>query len=274
MLLTHRFGWNLSVYERLPAPTTAPSAGTGTAPVYRIQVEKRRQGGGRWFSTENVADTGPSSPGRLIAQALEATAFARRLAAVLAPGTDRLMVARRNYPSKSHRDPLRPAFLGPLIVGITDGDAQKWGKAKGLSGSPFQRSRRAAVIREGRPLQHTPGTYESVYVLPDEQVQHASRDVFTEGASEALAQARAAVFGGRLTGAADPGHTATATADCADETSSPWPDGAGGCAADFLLCLGCRNAHVHPGHHPRLAYLHQGLRSLRSVLPAEVWQAR
>ncbi|GHG29283.1 hypothetical protein ACFFSH_35905 [Streptomyces filamentosus] len=113
-----------------------------------------------------------------------------------------------------------------------------------------------------------------MYVLPDEQVQHASRDVFTEGASEALAQARAAVFGGRLTGAADPGHTATATADCADETSSPWPDGAGGCAADFLLYLGCRNAHVHPGHHPRLAYLHQGLRSLRSVLPAEVWQAR
>ncbi|MFB9602377.1 hypothetical protein ACFFTQ_05245 [Streptomyces roseofulvus] len=274
VLLTHRFGWNLSVYERLPAPTTAPSAGTDTAPVYRIQVEKRRQGGGRWFSTENVADTGPSSPGRLIAQALEATAFARRLAAVLAPGTDRLMVARRNYPSKSHRAPLRPAFLGPLIVGITDGDAQKWGKAQGMSGSPFQRSRRAAVIREGRPLQHAPGTYESVYVLPDEQVQHASRDVFTEGAHEALAQARAAVFGGRLTGAADPGHTATATADCADETSSPWPDGAGGCAADFLLCLGCRNAHIHPGHHPRLAYLHQELRSLRSVLPAEVWHAR
>jgi hypothetical protein len=43
------------------------------------------------------------------------------------------------------------------------------------------------------------------------------------------------------------------TADCADETASPWPARDGGCGADFLLCLGCPNSHVHPGHYPRLA---------------------
>ncbi|MFE7638806.1 hypothetical protein ACFU7Z_32670 [Kitasatospora sp. NPDC057518] len=51
----------------------------------------------------------------------------------------------------------------------------------------------------------------------------------------------------------------------------PTPDAAGGCAASFLLCLGCRNARVHPGHHPRLAHLHQALGNARSVLPADVW---
>ncbi|BBB00770.1 hypothetical protein RVR_7904 [Actinacidiphila reveromycinica] len=273
VLLTHRFGWNLSVYHRLPAPAAAPSAGAGKAPTYRIQVEKRRKGGGRWFSTENVTDIGPGSPGRLVTEALEATAFARWLAAALVPGTDRLMVARSHYPSRMYSDPGRPARIGPLVVGIADGDTQWWAKTHGLSGALFQRSRRTTVIREGRPLQHAPGTHESIYVLPDEHVQHASRDVFADGAHEALAQAKA-VFGGRLAERPQPGHTATATADCGDEASSPWPDGEGGCGADFLMCLGCPNAHVHPGHHARLSLLHRELRSLRSVLPADAWQER
>lgn len=274
VLLTDRFGWNLSVYDRLPAPTMAPSAGGASAVTYRIEVEKRRAGGGRWFSTENVTDTGPGSPGRLITQALEATFFARRLAAGLVPGTDRLMVARRHSPGLTHHDFGRPAHIGPLAVGVSDGDAQQWAKTHGLAGSPFQRSRRTAVIGQGRPLQHTAGTHESIYVLPDEQVQHASRGVFAEGAYEALDQARAVVFGGQLTDRPDPRHAGTVTSDCGDEASSPWPDGTGGCAADFLLCLGCRNAHVHPGHHPRLAHLHQEVGSLRSALPEDAWQAR
>jgi hypothetical protein len=64
------------------------------------------------------------------------------------------------------------------------------------------------------------------------------------------------------------------TADCADEAASPWPSPDGGCAADFLLCLGCPNAHVHPGHYPRLAHLHQQVASLRSALPDRDWAAR
>ncbi|MBV6703353.1 hypothetical protein KV557_40815 [Kitasatospora aureofaciens] len=220
VLLTDRFGWNLGVYDRLPTPTTAPSAGTG-ALTYRIEVEKRRQGGGRWFSTENVADVGPGSSGRLVSQALEATAFGRHLAAALAPGTDRLMVARNHYPTgRKSNDPARPPRIGPLSVGVSDSDARLWARDNGLSGSPFQRSRRTTVVREGQPLQHTPGTHESVYVLPDEHVQHASRDVFADGAHEALAQAKA-VFGGHLDDGPEPGHASTVTADCESEESSP-----------------------------------------------------
>ncbi|MFJ8602098.1 hypothetical protein ACIREM_25950 [Streptomyces shenzhenensis] len=274
VLLTVRFGWNLSVYDRLPTPTTAPSAGLTTTVTYQVQVEKRRQGGGWWFSTENATDSGADSAGRLITQALEATAHGRALAARLAPGTGFLMVARMHYPKRRHQRTERPRPVGPLSFGIGNGDAQLWAITHGLGGAPFQRTRRTTVTREGRPLQHTQGTHQSIYVLPDEHVQRVSQSVFEAGAREALEQAQAVVFAGDIADTPDPGHEQTVTADCADETASPWPDEQGGCGADFLLCLACPNARVHPGHHSRLAHLHQELHSLRSVLPGRSWHER
>ncbi|MFJ1740036.1 hypothetical protein ACIOG4_15300 [Streptomyces microflavus] len=266
VLLTDRFGWNLSLYDRMPVPTTAPSAGETTSVTYQVQVEKRRAGSGRWFSTENITDSGADSPGRLITQALEATAHARALASSLAPGADLLMVARSYRPEQEHLDLDRPAPVDPLVFGVSDNMGQVWARSNGLGGSPFRRSRRTTVTDEGRPLQHTQGTHESTYVLPDRRVQRASRGVFEDGAHEAHAQALTVVFGGKITDEPDPEHQETATVDCEDEESSPWPATEGGCGADFLLCLACPNAHVHPGHHPRLAHLHQQILSLRSAL--------
>ncbi|MFD9437910.1 hypothetical protein ACFWBR_03785 [Streptomyces sp. NPDC060006] len=274
VLLTDRFAWNLSVYDRMPAPTRAPSVGERTTVTYLVQVEKRRPGAGRWFSTENITDSGAASPGRLITQALDATAHGRALAAKLAPGTDLLMTARLQQVGRERRDLDRPPRIGPLVFGVSRVDATSWARSHGLSGSPFQRTRRTTVTREGRPMQHTQGTHESVYVLPDQRVQRASQAVFEAGAHEALQQAQATVFGGHLAREPNPAHHETATADCEDDTTSPWPAPDGGCAADFLLCLACGNAHVHPGHHPRLAHLHQQLMSLRSVLPDHTWTAR
>jgi hypothetical protein len=71
----------------------------------------------------------------------------------------------------------------------------------------------------------------------------------------------------------DPGHAETQTAACSGTGSSPWPAPEGGCGASFLMCLACPNARVHPGHHPRLAHLHEALASLRSVLPPAAWAA-
>ena len=275
VLLTDRFGWNLAVLDRMPAPVRTPSAGETATITYQVQVEKRRRGGGHWFSTENITDSGAGSPGRLITQALEATFHGRTLAARLAPGTDLLMTARTSMPRRrQHQDLDRPRAVGPLIFGISSYDAYDWPRRHNLGGSPFLRTRRTTVTREGRPLQHARGTHESIYVLPNPHVQSASRQVFEDGAYEALEQARAAVFGGHLAAEPDPAHQETATADCADEAASPWPAPDGGCAADFLLCLGCPNAHVHPGHYPRLAHLHQQIRSLRTALPDHAWTAR
>lgn len=271
VLLTDRFGWNLSVYQRMPAPTALPSAAETSTVTYQVSVEKRRAGQGRWFSTENVTDSGADTDGRLITQALQATAPGRALAARLAPGTDLLMAARAHRPPQELADKDAPQPVGPLVFGVTTDNAKHWAKHHGTKGLPFQRLRRTAVTREGRPLQHSRGTHESVYVLPDHHVQRESRHAFADGALEAVKQARATVFLGRLTDAASPAHQETATADCANEASSPWPSGDGTCAADFLLCLACPNAHVHPGHHPRLAHLHRQIGSLRSVLPGPAW---
>lgn len=275
VLLTDRFGWNMAVLDRMPAPVRTPSAAETTAVTYQVQVEKRRRGGGHWFSTENITDSGAGSPGRLITQALEATAHGRALAARLAPGTDLLMTARTSMPRRRHHQDLdRPRSVGPLIFGVSNNDAFAWSLHHNLGGSPFLRTRRTTVAREGTPLQHARSTHESVYVLPNQHVQRASRQVFEDGAHEALEQARAAVFGGHLAAGPDAAHQETMTADCADEAASPWPDADGGCGADFLLCLGCPNAHVHPGHYPRLAHLHQQVASLRSALPDRAWAAR
>ncbi|WP_223166270.1 hypothetical protein [Nonomuraea sp. SYSU D8015] len=271
VLLTDRFAWNMSVYDRIPAPTAMPSAGETSSVTYKVTVEKRRAGNGRWFSTENITDSGADSPGRLITQALEATAAGRTLAARLAPGTDLLMVARSFFPDRADGNLDRPRPVGPLVFGISGYDARQFGLRMG-GGSPFERSRRTTVTREGRPMQHTQGTHDGVYVLPNEHVQRASRAVIQAGAQEAVEQAQAVVFGGQLTQEPDPDHGQTATVDCADEATSPWPSPGEGCGADFLDCLGCRNARVHPGHHPRLAYLHHQLESLRSALDDRAWQ--
>jgi hypothetical protein len=273
VLFTDRFGWNLSVFDRMPTPTTTPSAGEKRSVTYHVQVEKRRRGGGHWFDTENITDSGSGSAGRLITEALEATAHARRLAVTLAPGVDLLMTARTGRVGKDHLELDRPRPAGPLSFGVSSDDAKRWVRHHGLDGSPFQRTRRTTVVREG-PLQHTRGTHESVYVLPDKRVQRASFEVIEAGAQEALEQARDIVFKGHLDAEPDARHQQTATADCADENNSPWPAPAGGCGADFLLCLACPNAHVHPGHYPRLAHLHQHLHSLRSALPDRHWNPR
>jgi len=272
VLLTHRFAWNLSVLDRMPTPSTTPSVGEGASVTYQVQIEKHRRGGGRWFSTENITDSGADSPGRLITQAIQATAHGRELAARLSPGTDLLMVARSQQVERwEHRNADRPKPVGPLVFGIAPSDANWWRRTHQLDGSPFRLLRQKTVTREGRPLQHSQGTHESVYVLPDPQVQQASREVFEAGALEALEQARTIVFEGKVADAADPAHQETATADCEDEDSSPWPFPTGGCGASYLLCLGCANAHVHPGHHPRLALLHQHLEGLRSAVDDHTW---
>ncbi len=85
VLLLAEFGWNLSVISGLEVPMASPDQGEDGHPTYRIPLEKRRRGPGRHHETRNVTDHGAGSPGRLITQALEATRFARAIAAGLAP---------------------------------------------------------------------------------------------------------------------------------------------------------------------------------------------
>ncbi|MFD4916617.1 hypothetical protein ACFWNR_25790 [Streptomyces virginiae] len=274
VLLTAEFGWNLSVYDRMPTPQATASVGESATVTYQVQVEKRRRGSGHWFSTEYITDSGADSPGRLITQALSTTQPARALADRLRPGSDLLMTARTSRVGREQQEMDRPRPVGPLTFGVSDDDGGYWAEVHRLGGSPFQRTRRSATVRQGQPMQHSRSTHERRYVLPDKRVQRESREVIAAGAEEALAQAREAAFAGHLADAPDPDHQETATADCGDEDASPWPALGGSCGASFLLCLACENAHVHPGHHPRLAHLHEQLDGLRSVMPEPAWAFR
>ncbi|MFJ6770268.1 hypothetical protein ACIQOV_04700 [Kitasatospora sp. NPDC091257] len=274
VLMTAQWGWNLSMYHRVPVPVRTPSAGETSTITYQVQVEKHRAGEGRWWNTENITDSGADSDGRLITQALEATAHGRTLVTRLAPGTDLLMASRTHRLGHGHDDHDRPQLVGPIGFGITADDVTTWRRRHSLPRSPFQPLRRTTVVEEGQPLQHKQGTHESVYILPDRHVQKRSRAVIAAGAEDALQQARSLTFHGQLTDGPDPTHTEAAAADCVDEQESSWPAPGGGCGASFLTCLGCENSRVHTGHHPRLAVLHQRLLSLRGALPGHHWATR
>jgi hypothetical protein len=272
VLLLAEFGWNLSVIDRAAVPQAGPDPGLDGRPTYRLPIEKRRRGQGRWFETENVTDTGAGSASRLITQALTATRFARAAVAAEDSAVDLLIVSRTAKTTIVHGDGDRRPPIGPFVFGVAHDDVKAWARRHGLSGSPFQRGRRTVVSRLHRgPLQHSQATHDSRYVLPDQHVQAEARPVIAAGAQAALEQARAAVLLAQLQEKADPADAPTATADCRDADASPWPLDGGGCGASFLMCLGCPNARVHTGHHPRLAHLEQALSQLRTALPQPVW---
>jgi hypothetical protein len=110
-------------------------------------------------------------------------------------------------------------------------------------------------------------------VLPDHRVQAGAVEVIAAGAEDAADRARKTVMAAHLRERPVPGNVETATADCSAWHDSPYPSPGGGCGASFLTCLACPNARVHPGHHARLAHLHEALASLRSVLPPAAWAA-
>jgi hypothetical protein len=275
VLLVAEFGWNLSVIDRAEVPRASPDPGGDGHPTYRIQLEKPRRGPGHHFETRNITDSGADSPGRLITQALEATRFARAIVEELAPGTNRLIVWRSSRAGRQRAADLdiRPP-VGPFCFGIHSDAAKVWAKAEGLDGSPFQRGRRTVIALDRRePGQHSQETHDRHYALPDKRVQARAVEVIAAGAEDAADRAHKAVLAAELRDQAAAGDVETATADCSSYHDSPWPSPDGSCRASFLICLACPCARVHPGHHPRLAHLHETLGSLRSVLPPTTWAA-
>ncbi|MBZ4534098.1 hypothetical protein [Mycobacterium avium] len=274
VLLMIEYGWNLSVIDGLKVPRASPDAGHDGRPTYRVMLEKPRRGPGRHHESRNLTDDSATSPGRLITHALRATRFGRAVVEQLAPGTDRLIVWRtgnRGWETV-HSDRHQP--VGPFRFGVSSFDAATWAKSEGFTGSPFLRGRRTVIALNRRePTQHSEETYERNYTLVDKHVQQEAVEVIAAGAEDALCRANKAVLIADLRDTADPGDVETATADCADPSSSPFshlPEN--GCTASFLMCLACPNAHIHPGHHSRLAHLHEALTNLQSVLPPRIWR--
>ncbi|MFF2852524.1 hypothetical protein ACFVT5_40445 [Streptomyces sp. NPDC058001] len=274
VLLLAEYGWNLSVISQAEVPRASPDTGEDGCPTYRIPLDKYRRGAGQYYESRNVTDDGASSRGRLITQALEATRFARGAVEILAPGTNLLVVWRTGWLGPASTDQDRHPPVGPFRFGVFTNEAQEWVRAAGFEGSPFRRGRRTVTAIDRRePAQHSQTTHDRNYALVDKRVQNEAIEVIAAGAEDAAGRARRAVLVAHLRDQPTDGDVETATADCSDFEHGPDPAPDGGCGASFLMCLGCENARVHPGHHPRLVHFHQALTNLRTVLPPPSWGA-
>ncbi|MGA4861715.1 hypothetical protein ACPB9J_03620 [Streptomyces lavendulocolor] len=274
VLLAAEHGLNATTVGELRTPRATPDSGEGRFPVYRMELEKRRKGEADHFETRNLADFGADSPGRLITEALEATAPARAYLTSRGCIADRLLVWHETRPR--HWQP-NEALLreGPFGLGLTKPDFDDYGtRFSPDGGGVMRRTRKTAnVVYRREPGQNSQDTHDSVYVIPEPQAQQAAIPVIAEGATDALESARRTVFAAQLTDVPDDCEVETATNGCADYENSPITGPGAGCGASFLLCTACPNARVHPTHHPRLAHLHRALGELRDVLPPPVWDA-
>jgi hypothetical protein len=281
VLLVASQAWNLSVLNRMQVPEHDPATGDDFD-IYMVEISKRRRPVRLRYTTSNLLDNGPGSPGRMMGQVIEATELARQTLELQGQPTSRLLVWRRAH--------LGGAVRGELF-GLTlprtnrDGD---YGPAH-PAGVSLQRLRRTVqVLIRKEPAQNTQATHDDIYVLRDPQVRGEAQDTVVQGLTGAVGHARAAVKmrmllggdAGRLTELSDvpglaraveAGEYDTATGACTGLTSSPFNEPGLPCTASFLLCLSCPNAVATRRHLPLLTYLHEALAQMRAVLEDPVW---
>jgi hypothetical protein len=270
VLLTAEFGLNAVTVSEMRAPRATADSGEGGSPTYRMELEKRRRGS-RQFETRNITDSGAGSAGRLLTQALEATAPARRFLRAAGSELDRLLIWHEATSAQGGRRRQTRVRVGPMGVGADSDAVGRWARTAGLEGSPMRRTRRTVnVLHRREPGQNTQDTHDRVYVVNEPQAQQAAVPVVAHGALEAVEAARQAVAA-QLAPTRREGDQETATADCSAFHSSPFTPHGRACDASFLLCLACPNARITPAHHPRLAHLLRALDNLRGTLTPDLW---
>ncbi len=283
-------GWNWSVLDKLCVPDESPAEGDDDLAIYRVEIRKRRRPPHLRYTSNNLVDDGPGSPGRLMHQALEATEPARLTLAMLGEPTGRLLISRRGYDSAKYG--LFHLGAPPRMVAM-----RSWVESSGLigndPGNPFRVSlrrlrRTVQVLVRKEPAQNTDETHQSVYVRRDPAAQREAQEVAAQGLANAVEHARTVMKmrmlldagADELTDYVDDAEKAqalvdgvldTATGACLDFRNSPFAEPGEPCTASFLNCLACRNAVATRRHLPRLAYLHHALNALRATLDPAVW---
>lgn len=287
VLLVASESWNRSVLDRMRIPEHDPAVGDDDVDVHLVEIHKRRRPMRLRYAGNNLVDTGPDTPGRLMRQAIEATELARQTLALLGQPTDRLLLSRTAC-----------AVDDLFCLGTPANSAgARWVAAAKLTtpeGRPFpvslRRLRRTVqVLIRKEPAQNTQETHDSVYVLPDPAARSEAQKTIAAGLADALNHARAIVKMRMVLGddanelielSDDPqlakairhGDLDTATAACTDFFHSPFTDEPGQpCTVSFLWCLLCENAIATRRHLPRLVYLYRALNELRGTLEPAVW---
>ncbi len=286
VLLVASESWNRSVLDRMRVPEHYPAAGDDGFDIHLVEVEKRRRPVRLRYTTNNLVDTGPGTPGRLMGRAVEATELARQTLALLGTPTDRLLVSRRAC---------TPGGL--FCSGVPRTGSRRWASEVKLATGDrmpeqvsLRRLRRTVqVLVRKEPAQNTQRTHDSVYLLPDPATRAEAQQTVVAGLNDALDHARSIVAMRMVLGddadelvelsdhpelaaAIRAGQLDTATAACTDFFHSPFTAGPGQpCTVSFLWCLRCENAVATRRHLPRLVYLYRALDELRATLPERVW---
>ncbi|MFJ2721794.1 hypothetical protein [Streptomyces sp. NPDC087437] len=267
VLLIATYGWNASPVELMKVPDATPDAGNDKQTIYRVELHKKRRTARMQYETRNLADWGANSPGRLIAQAIEATEPARQALGSVGGATDRLIVWRvgRRRPDGFH-----PAEL--FDAGLRDNAWRNWREELGAGlNLNLRRLRKTVVIAHQRtPSQHTRDTHDAVYLLSDPRTHAEAAPIISAGINEAIDVA-AAAFQARVSRAETDAGQDTPTASCTDYRNSPFGEAGSPCRASFLMCTACSNAVITLRHLPRLAYLHAVLGELKAVLDPAAW---
>lgn len=253
ILLIATYGWNATSVAELEAPRPTPASAPGAPLVWHVELVKRRRGAAHGYESRNLPDWGAASPGRLIAEAVEATAPARAARAAVGAPSTRLLV----WHTSSVRS--APAGIVEAISATTliNGHATATRPDSPLARLKVnQRRLRKTVVLANQPglIQHSRDVRDSVYLLPDLRTQHGAQEGIEAGITSAMAAAKD-TFAARTSRADGDLAADTATATCEDFNHSPFSEHGIGCRASFLLCLGCPNAVVTPRHLPRLAHL-------------------
>jgi hypothetical protein len=290
VLLVASQGWNAGVLHVMRVPDYDPAEASDELTIFPMELVKPRRPVSHRYSTDNLADVGEGSAGRLMRHAIEATAPAREALALRGMPTDRLLVSRRTHRGE---DPTAGLLLGLPRMSCETGVRPDWlTRAAGDAATPrlsLRRIRRTVLVLMRRePAQNSAATHENVYVLPDPVIAVAAAATISEGLSGAVTHAQATLAirvafgagGDALTTLADDPATAhaiargeldTATAACTDFHHSPHDPPGLPCTASFLLCLACPNAVATRRHLPRLVHLHRALQELRATLTPAVW---
>jgi hypothetical protein len=102
---------------------------------------KQRRGSRGRFESRNINDHGADRAGRLLSEALEATAHARAVLDACAADGDRLLVWHETAPHEEHGYP-GEVRIGSFGFGTDERAAKDWARSVGLSGSPMSRLRK------------------------------------------------------------------------------------------------------------------------------------
>ncbi|EWM19198.1 hypothetical protein KUTG_09502 [Kutzneria sp. 744] len=288
VLLVASESWNKSVLHRMRIPEHDPAV-ADDFDIHLVEVHKARRPVHLRYTTNNLVDAGPDSPGRLMGRAIEATDLARQYLQLRGTPTDRLLICRLRNPRRKDQlfrlgippdNDLMQQFAAHANLHNPDGSAMN---------VSLRRIRRTVqVLIRKEPAHNSQETHDTVYMLPDPATREQAKHTIAEGLTDALEHARTITAMKMLLGedadvlielsdhpdlaqAILDGKHDTATSACTDFDNSPIT-GPGPCTASFLWCLACKNAIATRRHLPRLVYLHHCLESLRATVAAEVWE--